>query len=392
MPRRGIDEDLVFDIAIAAGNAISRAEVEIMPRSCCSFSSAQPSSERYAGTARQNELAALWPQQGPSLSIQYAINDLRAETDHKKDVKLKDLMDSIGILESQGIAVTEEKRTQYAQRIYNGACTMEKLVASLFLFSKLELGRIEFHTEPVDLAAYFADYAAEEGPDLAERGLVLSLDSAPASLCAAIDRNAFGRVVENIVGNAIKYKDAETARSTSVSVPIQSSCISLLPITVPVYQRVLCRGFLKHFTVPTRPGPTRLKAAAWDWPLPNRSSKDWAATSQPKERLSAALPSASACRSGKEIIMKRILIIEDHQEIAELERDYLEASDFTVDIASDGDSGLAKALADDYALILLDIMLPGRDGFAICREIRQKKEVPILMVSTRGASYRFYKE
>lgn len=121
-------------------------------------------------------------------------------------------MDSIGILESQGIAVTEEKRTQYAQRIYNGTCTMEKLVASLFLFSKLELGRIEFHTEPVDLAAYFADYAAEEGPGLAERGLVLSLDSAPASLCAAIDRNAFGRIVENIVGNAIKYKDAETAR------------------------------------------------------------------------------------------------------------------------------------------------------------------------------------
>lgn len=90
--------------------------------------------------------------------------------------------------------------------------------------------------------------------------------------------------------------------------------------------------------------------------------------------------------------MKRILIIEDHQEIAELERDFLEASDFTVDIASDGDSGLAKALADDYALITLDIMLPGRDGFAICREIRQKKEVPILMVLARGAGYRFYKE
>ena len=74
--------------------------------------------------------------------------------------------------------------------------------------------------------------------------------------------------------------------------------------------------------------------------------------------------------------MKRILIIEDHQEIAELERDFLEASDFTVDIASDGDSSLAKALADDYALVLLDIMLPGRDGFAICAKSVRKKKSP----------------
>ena len=81
--------------------------------------------------------------------------------------------------------------------------------------------------------------------------------------------------------------------------------------------------------------------------------------------------------------MKRILIIEDDQGIAELERDYLEANRFSTDIAADGKTGEAKALGEAYDLILLDIMLPGRDGFQICRTIRATKDIPILIVSAR---------
>ena len=81
--------------------------------------------------------------------------------------------------------------------------------------------------------------------------------------------------------------------------------------------------------------------------------------------------------------MKRILIIEDDQGIAELERDYLEANGFSTDIAADGKTGEAKALGEAYDLILLDIMLPGRDGFQICRTIRATKDIPILIVSAR---------
>ena len=81
--------------------------------------------------------------------------------------------------------------------------------------------------------------------------------------------------------------------------------------------------------------------------------------------------------------MKKILIVEDDRGIAELERDYLEAGDFAVDIAMDGREGLEKALAGDYALLLLDVMLPGLDGFQICREVRASKDIPILMVSAR---------
>ncbi len=81
--------------------------------------------------------------------------------------------------------------------------------------------------------------------------------------------------------------------------------------------------------------------------------------------------------------MKRILIIEDDPGIAELERDYLEASEFQVDIESDGTAGLQQALKGEYDLFILDVMLPGQDGFQICRELRKESEIPILMVSAR---------
>lgn len=81
--------------------------------------------------------------------------------------------------------------------------------------------------------------------------------------------------------------------------------------------------------------------------------------------------------------MSRILIIEDEESIAELEKDYLELSGFEVEIENDGADGLEKALAEDFDLIILDLMLPGMDGFEICKKIREKKNTPIIMVSAK---------
>ncbi len=81
--------------------------------------------------------------------------------------------------------------------------------------------------------------------------------------------------------------------------------------------------------------------------------------------------------------MKRILIIEDDKNIAELERDYLEANGFSVAISPTGEDGLSRALKEDFNLVLLDIMLPGTDGFSICRSIREHKEIPVLFVSAK---------
>ena len=81
--------------------------------------------------------------------------------------------------------------------------------------------------------------------------------------------------------------------------------------------------------------------------------------------------------------MSKILIIEDEVSIAELEKDYLELSGFEVDMEHSGDTGLDKALKNEFDLIILDLMLPGMDGFEICRRIREKKNIPVLMVSAK---------
>lgn len=81
--------------------------------------------------------------------------------------------------------------------------------------------------------------------------------------------------------------------------------------------------------------------------------------------------------------MSRILVVEDEQEIAELEKDYLELSGFEVEIASDGQEGLEKALGGEFSLIILDIMLPKVDGFEICKKIREERNIPVIMVSAK---------
>lgn len=81
--------------------------------------------------------------------------------------------------------------------------------------------------------------------------------------------------------------------------------------------------------------------------------------------------------------MKKILIVEDDINIQALEKDYLEANSFLVETATDGISGLAKALSEDFSLVLLDIMLPGIDGLEVCRRLREKKDIPIILVSAK---------
>lgn len=77
------------------------------------------------------------------------------------------------------------------------------------------------------------------------------------------------------------------------------------------------------------------------------------------------------------------MIIEDEEAIADLEKDYLELSGFKVEIEDRGDTGLTRALKEEFDLIILDLMLPGVDGFEICKKIREEKNIPVIMVSAK---------
>lgn len=81
--------------------------------------------------------------------------------------------------------------------------------------------------------------------------------------------------------------------------------------------------------------------------------------------------------------MSKILIIEDEVAIADLEKDYLELSGFEVVIENAGDTGLERALSEKFDLVVLDLMLPGMDGFEVCKKIREEQNIPILMVSAK---------
>ena len=81
--------------------------------------------------------------------------------------------------------------------------------------------------------------------------------------------------------------------------------------------------------------------------------------------------------------MNKILIVEDEVAIAELEKDYLELSGFEVEVENSGDVGLVRSLKEEFDLIILDLMLPGVDGFEICRKIRETKNTPIIIVSAK---------
>jgi signal transduction histidine kinase len=108
-----------------------------------------------------------------------------------------------------GIATTAEKKRHYLNMIYKTSCNMEKLVESLFLFSKLDLEKVKFTLEEVNIKDYFTDYLAENADRLMARGLHMSFQCQGTTFLTFIDRIQFQRVVENLVENSLKYKRNE---------------------------------------------------------------------------------------------------------------------------------------------------------------------------------------
>ncbi len=82
--------------------------------------------------------------------------------------------------------------------------------------------------------------------------------------------------------------------------------------------------------------------------------------------------------------MRKILIVEDDKNISTLEKDYLEVDGYEVTVEKNGNAGLKAATENDFSLVILDIMLPGMDGFELCKQIRLKKNMPIILVSARN--------
>ena len=125
-----------------------------------------------------------------------------------------------------GIANTQEKRQHYLDMMIETTDNMTQLVNSLFLFSKLDLGRVEFHTEAVAIYNYFADFVEEKKLFFAERGLNLALTGEQTAAKVEIDYSQFARVVDNILNNSIKYKRNETVNA-EINIQAQSDKVRI---------------------------------------------------------------------------------------------------------------------------------------------------------------------
>lgn len=112
-----------------------------------------------------------------------------------------------GILD--GIANTPAKEQHYLSMILDTSQHMAKLVRTLFLFSKLDLGQVPFHWEKVDICAYLQDYVDEQAPQYHREGLELTFATSVSQAVIKLDRVQFQRVIENIIGNSLKYKDQD---------------------------------------------------------------------------------------------------------------------------------------------------------------------------------------
>jgi signal transduction histidine kinase len=126
-----------------------------------------------------------------------------------------------------GIANTAEKREHYLNMIYQTSISMEQLVSSLFLFSKLELGQAPFHWETANLTDYLADYVGESKEIWRSRGITVALEDTSTDSFISLDRLQFQRVIDNLIGNSLKYKDSDVGALTISLRDIDSSWLHL---------------------------------------------------------------------------------------------------------------------------------------------------------------------
>src|SRR5262245_35733877 len=84
------------------------------------------------------------------------------------------------------------------------------------------------------------------------------------------------------------------------------------------------------------------------------------------------------------VLMTRLLIVDDDEKLSRLLRDYLQPLGYEVDVVHNGVDGLRQALEGDYAAVILDVMLPGLNGFDVLRELRRSSHVPVLMLTALG--------
>ena len=281
-----------------------------------------------------------------------------------------------------GVADTPEKMNRYVRTIYNKTNEMDHLINELTFYSKIDTNRIPYTFSKLNVEDYFSDCAEELGLEMETKGIELVYANyVEKDVQVIADGEQIRRVIHNIVSNAIKYMEKPKGIiqlrvkdvGDFIQVEIEDNGKGIAAKDLPY---IFDRFYRTDVSRNSSKGGSGIGLSIVKKIMEERSG------------LQAGWELERSCILFLENIrryrlMSRILIIEDEEAIADLEKDYLELSGFEVEIENRGDTGLVRAMKEDFDLIILDLMLPEVDGFDICRQVREEKNTPIIMVSAK---------
>ena len=301
-----------------------------------------------------------------------------------------------------GVANTPEKMDRYIRTIYNKANEMDRLINELTFYSKIDTNRIPYTFSKIHIADYFDDCVEELNLELDAQHVDLTyfnyLEDDPIVIA---DAEQIKRVINNIVSNSIKYMDKshkvinirlrDVGDFVQVEIEDNGKGIATKDLT-KIFDRFYRTDTSRNSTclLYTSPSPRhvpqqhegRQRHRSFHREEDSRRPRRKSVGHQQRRRGHHDVLCIKKI-SGGTCFMSKILIVEDEESIADLEKDYLELSGFEVEIENQGDTGLVRAVKEDFDLLILDLMLPEVDGFEICREVREKKDIPIIMVSAK---------
>lgn len=247
-----------------------------------------------------------------------------------------------------GVARTPESQKRYLETIKQKAEELAHIISQLFLFSKMELGEHPEDLQLLSLDEKIGETVSALQEEYESQGLEIHTKLVPAKIKA--DPVYLHRILMNILENSLKYKGERRGNLWICLEQMPDGCrLSFADDGPGVDPEALPHLFEVFY----RSDPARQN--------PGKGSG-----------LGLAIVANAVQRMGGHI-----------HAIAAIERDYLEIEGFEVEIAADGRVGLERGLGGNFDLILLDLMLPGMDGFAVCRKLREKIKIPILMVTAR---------
>lgn len=323
-----------------------------------------------------------------SIEVQTQYEENRKELISNISHDLKTPITSIiGYVEGikDGVANTPEKMDKYLTTIHTKARHMDTLIDELFLFSKLDLNRVPFQFETVELNMFMQELIEEMQMDLSKEGIEIHLQLHASPQYVTADCEKINRVISNLIHNSVKYMDKEEKKITvtvssdnnKVIVKVMDNGSGIESDTLPY---IFERFYRAEQSRNSSTGGSGLGLAIAKQIVEEHGGEIWA-----ESELGKGTSIFFSLKKYRNVVsrMKRILLVEDEISIAELQRDYLEISDFQVDVEHSGETGLQRALQEDYDLIILDIMLPKMNGFEICKQIRAIKDIPILLVSAK---------